>query len=122
MIAFHSAFFIPLLLFLHVEHLGVEVVASSVEVLAGLDSVGLDVSSILSDVLVGCLDLRVGSGIQSSKGALLVEGSHVQLVSVRSLVLLHDLAGLLEALVVLLPALVLESSNLSEVLSGEPHL
>merc|ERR1719446_1654098 len=53
----------------HIGHLLVEAVHGLLEVLAGLLGVFLDLSSIGCDMLVGLLDLRVGSRSQSSESA-----------------------------------------------------
>merc|ERR1711871_589392 len=108
-------------LLLHVCHLVVESIHGVVEVLASLLCVLLDLSRVLSNVLVGLLDLGVSSRSKSRQGALLSGSGLLQVASSLLLVPLHDRTSLLEALVVLPPALVLESSSLSELLLGLAH-
>merc|ERR1711871_1163933 len=108
-------------LLLHVCHLVVESIHGVVEVLASLLCVLLDLSRILSNVLVGLLDLGVGLSSKGSEGALLSSGGSLQVASSLLLVPLHDLASPLEASVVLPPALVLEGSGISELLLGLTH-
>merc|ERR1712023_444837 len=120
----------------HIGHLLVEPGHGIVEVLAGLLGVLLNLSSIDSNVLVGGLDALIGSLCESGQGTLLSSHSILEVLCALSLVLAHDLTGLLGATDGLTLTLVLEPCNsgelslslthgLSEVilsLLGEEHL
>merc|ERR1711881_6279 len=82
----------------HVGHLVVKPIHGLLEVLTGLLGVLLDLGSIGCDVLVGLLDLGVGSRGQSREGTLLGRDSEAELLSSMGLVLAHDLAGLAGAI------------------------
>merc|ERR1711881_378364 len=77
-----------------VEHLLVEAATGMVEVVTSLLGVGLDLSSVRSDVRVGLANLGVGLGIERSKGTLPDGRGTVKSTGSRTLVLAHDLAGL----------------------------
>merc|ERR1712054_207387 len=78
----------------HIGHFLVETVHGFLEVLASLLGVFLDLRSIGCNVLVGLLDLRIGSRSKSSESTLLGRDGELELLSSMSLVLTHDFAGL----------------------------
>merc|ERR1712100_263959 len=105
----------------HIGHLLVEAVHGVLEVLASLLGVLLNLSSIDSNVLVGGLDALVGGLCESGQGTLLSSHGILEGLSALSLVLAHDLTGLLGATDGLTLALVLELGNSSELSLSLTH-
>merc|ERR1711975_105973 len=105
----------------HIGHLLVEAVHGVLEVLASLLGVLLNLSSIDSNVLVGGLDALVGGLCESGQGTLLSSHGILEDLSALSLVLAHDLTGLLGATDGLTLALVLELGNSSELSLSLTH-
>merc|ERR1712054_296145 len=106
---------------LDVGHLVVEGIHGMVESRASLLGVRFDLGSVHGNVLVGLLDLGVGSRGKGGKSALLVLNGLLKLLSTLGLVLGHDLTGLHGASDGLLVTLVLKGSSLSELTLGQTH-